>query len=133
MRVMRELKKIGLLSLVFALVLACNTKSKEEHDGHNHEEGVYYTCSMDPQVKEDKPGKCPICHMELTPMKNDDGASNEISLSDQQIKFREYHYGDYRRFAKQSGRKLYRCFNHQSGAIEKHFFESDGAYRKIIF
>lgn len=86
MRVMRELKKIGLLSLVFALVLACNTKSKEEHDGHNHEEGVYYTCSMDPQVKEDKPGKCPICHMELTPMKNDDGASNEISLSDQQIK-----------------------------------------------
>ena len=86
MRVMRELKKIGLLLLVFTLVLACNTKSKEEHDGHNHEEGVYYTCSMDPQVKEDKPGKCPICHMELTPMKNDDGASNEISLSDQQIK-----------------------------------------------
>lgn len=86
MRVMRELKKIGLLLVVFTLVLACNTKSKEEHDGHNHEEGVYYTCSMDPQVKEDKPGKCPICHMELTPMKNDDGASNEISLSDQQIK-----------------------------------------------
>lgn len=86
MRVMRELKKIGLLLLVFTLVLACNTKSKEEHDGHDHEEGVYYTCSMDPQVKEDKPGKCPICHMELTPMKNDDGASNEISLSDQQIK-----------------------------------------------
>lgn len=86
MRVMRELKKIGLLLLVFALVLACNTKSKEEHPGHEHEEGVYYSCSMDPQVKEDKPGKCPICHMELTPMKNDDGVSNEISLSNQQIK-----------------------------------------------
>lgn len=83
---MRELKKIGLLLLVFALVLACNTKSKEEHPGHEHEEGVYYSCSMDPQVKEDKPGKCPICHMELTPMKNDDGVSNEISLSNQQIK-----------------------------------------------
>lgn len=83
---MKELKKIGLLLLLFTLVLACNTKSKEEHDGHDHEEGVYYTCSMDPQVKEDKPGKCPICHMKLTPMKNDDGASNEISLSDQQIK-----------------------------------------------
>ncbi len=86
MRIMKELKKIGLLLLLFTLVLACNTKSKEEHDGHDHEEGVYYTCSMDPQVKEDKPGKCPICHMKLTPMKNDDGASNEISLSDQQIK-----------------------------------------------
>lgn len=83
---MKKLKKIGLLLLAFTLVLACNTKSKEEHEGHDHEEDVYYSCSMDPQVKEDKPGKCPICHMELTPMKNDDGASNEISLSDQQIK-----------------------------------------------
>jgi Cu(I)/Ag(I) efflux system membrane fusion protein len=41
---------------------------------------------MDPQVKEDKPGKCPICHMDLTPMKKDNSASNEIKLSDQQIK-----------------------------------------------
>lgn len=40
---------------------------------------------MDPQVKEDKPGKCPICHMELTLMKNDDSGENEISLSKQQI------------------------------------------------
>ncbi len=83
---MRELKKIGLLLLVFALVLACNTKSKEEHSGHEHEEEVYYTCSMDPQVKEDKPGKCPICQMELTPMKKDKEVSNEISLSNQQIR-----------------------------------------------
>jgi Cu(I)/Ag(I) efflux system membrane fusion protein len=40
---------------------------------------------MDPQVKEDKPGKCPICHMELTPIKQDDTEANEISLSKQQI------------------------------------------------
>jgi Cu(I)/Ag(I) efflux system membrane fusion protein len=40
---------------------------------------------MDPQVKEDKPGKCPICHMELTPIKSDDTAANEISLSKQQL------------------------------------------------
>ncbi len=26
----------------------------------------YYTCSMHPSVKESKPGKCPICHMNLT-------------------------------------------------------------------
>lgn len=83
---MKELKKIGFLLLVFALVLACNTKNKEEHSGHEHEEEVYYTCSMDPQVKEDKPGKCPICQMELTPMKKDKEMSNEISLSNQQIR-----------------------------------------------
>jgi Cu(I)/Ag(I) efflux system membrane fusion protein len=40
---------------------------------------------MDPQIKEDKPGKCPICHMELTPIKLDDTEVNEISLSNQQI------------------------------------------------
>ena len=26
---------------------------------------TYYTCIMDPQVKKDKPGKCPVCGMEL--------------------------------------------------------------------
>jgi Cu(I)/Ag(I) efflux system membrane fusion protein len=40
---------------------------------------------MDPQVKEDKPGKCPICHMELTAIKHNDTEANEISLSKQQI------------------------------------------------
>lgn len=77
-------KKIILL-LIFQVFMACNTKSKEDHSGHNQKETTFYTCSMDPQVKEDKPGKCPICHMELTPIKNNDTAVNEISLSQQQI------------------------------------------------
>lgn len=47
---------------------------------------IYYTCSMDPQVIEYKPGKCPICHMELTPVKKSNGESkDEILLSEQQI------------------------------------------------
>ena len=42
---------------------------------------------MDPQVVESKPGKCPICHMELLPanksieQKND----NELALSPEQM------------------------------------------------
>ena len=68
------------------VMVACNTKNKEDHSKHNKTEATtFYTCSMDPQVKEDKPGKCPICHMELTPIKQDDTESNEISLSKQQI------------------------------------------------
>jgi Cu(I)/Ag(I) efflux system membrane fusion protein len=39
---------------------------------------------MDPQIKEDKPGKCPICHMDLTPIKNNLNFWN--NKSDQQIK-----------------------------------------------
>lgn len=67
-------------------MVACNTKDKEDHSKHYKSAATtFYTCSMDPQVKEDKPGKCPICQMELTPIKQDDTETNEISLSKQQI------------------------------------------------
>ena len=72
--------------LLFMVVLACTTKNKEDHSGHAMgKETTFYTCSMDPQIKEDKPGKCPICHMPLTPIKSSDTNANEISLSKQQI------------------------------------------------
>lgn len=74
------------LPLLLLVFVACNTKNKEDHGGHDKsKETTFYTCSMDPQVKEDQPGKCPICHMELTPMQHDDSESGEISLSKQQI------------------------------------------------
>lgn len=81
---MKTIKNIVVLLVFFSLLIACNTKNKEDHS--KHKDTTYYTCSMDPQVKEDKPGKCPICHMELTPMKNSDSQLNEISLSKQQIR-----------------------------------------------
>jgi len=74
--------------MIFILFSACNTKNKD-HGDHQMESKVYYTCSMDPQIKEDKPGKCPICHMELISVKVDQSSSNnsnEIKLSNQQIK-----------------------------------------------
>ena len=81
---MKLIKKISILFIVFTTLIACNTKNKEDHS--KHATSVYYTCAMDPQIKENKPGKCPICHMELTPIKNDESAANEIALSEQQIK-----------------------------------------------
>lgn len=44
--------------------------SIEEHvsETHTDEEGnIVYTCSMHPQVREEEPGDCPICGMELIP------------------------------------------------------------------
>ncbi|WP_338408706.1 efflux RND transporter periplasmic adaptor subunit [uncultured Flavobacterium sp.] len=79
------MKKI-FLSLIVLVFLACNTKKSEDKNGHKIKETTFYTCSMDPQVKEDKPGKCPICHMDLTPIKHSDNNAGEISLSDQQIR-----------------------------------------------
>lgn len=80
---MKKVKKVSLLFLLMTAFIACNTKNKNEDIDHQHQ--TFYTCSMDPQVKEDKPGKCPICHMELTPIQHNDTESNEISLSKQQI------------------------------------------------
>ncbi len=38
--------------------------------GHAGEEKAptVWTCSMHPQIRSDKPGKCPICHMDLIPV-----------------------------------------------------------------
>ena len=42
----------------------------EGHEGHNHssEDPATWTCSMHPQIKQDKPGQCPICAMDLIPV-----------------------------------------------------------------
>ncbi|MDR1763523.1 MAG: efflux RND transporter periplasmic adaptor subunit [Dysgonamonadaceae bacterium] len=64
--------------------------------GHNHAEGTaenavatIWTCSMHPQIRQDKPGKCPICAMDLIPLKPHSSLENAdpdvISMSDEAI------------------------------------------------
>lgn len=57
------MKFLALLTLLS--LSSCFTES-ETISQKTEQEVVYYTCSMHPQVREDKPGKCPICHMNLT-------------------------------------------------------------------
>jgi Cu(I)/Ag(I) efflux system membrane fusion protein len=47
----------------------------DEHAGHDHEtmdegsgEAQVWTCSMHPQVRQDGPGDCPLCGMDLIPL-----------------------------------------------------------------
>lgn len=71
---------IFLLTILF--LAACKGKKITA----DKKQDIYYTCSMDPQVIEYKPGKCPICHMELTQVKKTNGEDkDEIHLSEQQI------------------------------------------------
>jgi Cu(I)/Ag(I) efflux system membrane fusion protein len=83
---MNSLLKISLLSpilLILILLVSCKTGTKNTAKS---DPDVYYTCSMDPQVVESKPGKCPICHMELTAVrKNRQQNPDEIKLSPEQI------------------------------------------------
>jgi Cu(I)/Ag(I) efflux system membrane fusion protein len=72
-----------LVIILLGLFVFSSCKSKKENTVHADE---YYTCSMHPQVMQDKPGLCPICHMELIVVKRSNTAADEISLNDEQIR-----------------------------------------------
>ena len=60
-----------LLTMLAAINLAFGSESKtpdhDHHDNHQkqHTSEAYYTCSMHPQIKESRSGRCPICSMAL--------------------------------------------------------------------
>ena len=47
-----------------------NGETADAHEGHDHEseDPTTWTCSMHPQIKQEKPGDCPICGMDLIPL-----------------------------------------------------------------
>ena len=70
-----------IIAIALLSFISCKNKTDIPQDPD-----TYYTCSMDPQVVEYKPGKCPICKMDLTPVKKKNGESkDELQLSEQQI------------------------------------------------
>ncbi len=70
--------------------------SEESHSEHNLEinanaEETIYTCSMHPQIKQNEPGLCPICAMDLVPItalhvEGDDIDPNEIQMTESAMK-----------------------------------------------
>ncbi len=50
-----------------------------------------WTCSMHPQIRQPKPGKCPICFMDLIPVATEDGVVGErqITFSQEALKLME--------------------------------------------
>jgi RND family efflux transporter MFP subunit len=44
-------------------------------DGDGHGDGLW-TCGMHPEVIQEEPGICPICHMDLTPLRMDDSSDD---------------------------------------------------------
>lgn len=67
-----------LLFLVVGSILAMSAISCQKNtskidpktDVQAENVGVYYTCTMHPEVHSDKPGKCPKCGMELVEVKS---------------------------------------------------------------
>ncbi|MFA8450249.1 MAG: efflux RND transporter periplasmic adaptor subunit [Bacteroidales bacterium] len=51
-----------------------------EHHNHDHksEDPTTWTCSMHPHIKQDSPGECPICGMDLIPLTTIDTEDSDI-------------------------------------------------------
>lgn len=51
------------------LLFHSSPAAKEEHNhSESEKKSEIWTCSMHPEIKKDKPGKCPLCAMDLTLM-----------------------------------------------------------------
>ena len=98
----KENYKLVLGTLVVGLLLgwvffhSSGTNGNKEtgiHEEHSHAqaEPTAWTCSMHPQIKQDKPGLCPICAMDLIPLSSnssggEDADPNEIAMTESAAK-----------------------------------------------
>ncbi len=91
-----KVAKFGLFAvlLIAAFVLGSMLRSSEPSTenivSHNHpemgEQSTIWTCSMHPQIRQPKPGKCPICFMDLIPISETDIGELQIEFSQAAIK-----------------------------------------------
>ncbi|MFL5729224.1 MAG: efflux RND transporter periplasmic adaptor subunit [Cytophagaceae bacterium] len=120
---------IVLISAVF--LFAC--KKREEATESN----VFYTCSMDPQVMEKKPGLCPICKMNLTKTVVSVDDDHSLKLSEGQIKLAGIRVEELKNGMASEGismrgvvapdeRRTQTISSRVSGRIEKLYFKNEG-------
>jgi len=61
-----------------------NSQHDQEHDKTEINGETVWTCSMHPQIRQNEPGDCPICGMDLIPLEDDQNAAIDpkaISMS----------------------------------------------------
>ena len=96
------LKIIIILIIIAAFVIGYAVRgfrvSTPPDTGHDHvseagqsEDPQWWTCSMHPQIRQPKEGKCPICFMDLIPVTSEGGdiGERQISFSQAAIKLME--------------------------------------------
>jgi Cu(I)/Ag(I) efflux system membrane fusion protein len=90
-----KLKTAAMILLVFFVGYLVRgwTVSKQPSTGHMQtaqDKQQIWTCSMHPQIRQPKPGKCPICFMDLVPVEGSGQVgSREISFSEDALKLME--------------------------------------------
>lgn len=83
----RKKQIVFIVLAVFVLMwIGSGLLSGNEHDNHNRtslkEQNIkYWTCSMHPHIKLSKSGQCPICGMDLIPVRENGGAADDSAVS----------------------------------------------------
>ncbi len=98
-KLVRNRYSIPVLALIIGLILGAwlvsgntekNTIPRQSTQKDEHEKHQIWTCSMHPQIRQDAPGQCPICGMDLIPLKQEKATGqpdpNAVALSDEAIK-----------------------------------------------
>jgi uncharacterized paraquat-inducible protein A len=69
---------IAIMIIALTAISCSNSKKKTNESTQTHQHEVtQYTCSMHPEVIEDKPGNCPKCGMELIVKETDEHEGHE--------------------------------------------------------
>jgi Cu(I)/Ag(I) efflux system membrane fusion protein len=79
----RTLVRFFLYAALLPLLILAACKNKKPVEATKAD--TYYTCSMHPQIMQEKPGTCPICHMDLIAVNKSNETRDEIMLSNEQI------------------------------------------------
>lgn len=68
-------------------IVALFNKEETTNATETSAEPIVWTCSMHPEIKQEEPGLCPLCNMDLTPMEEDIGGADTdmFQLSDRAL------------------------------------------------
>lgn len=84
MKILNNKYVIIILALIVGLLLGKlffsnpQKEDKADHSQHEVKKDQIWTCAMHPQVRQNEPGKCPICGMELIPL--DEVGDNPLNM-----------------------------------------------------
>ena len=135
-------------ALVFSSSSGSDQKSVAQNEPHVHdtsaaagEEETVWTCSMHPQVRQDEPGDCPICGMELIPAEETEqsGGPAELKMTEEAVQLANIQttrvvktnpVKEIRLTGKVEvdERRIYAQPSHFPGRIEKLYVEFQGEY-----
>jgi len=71
-----------ILGFLLGLLIFGGSNSETNMDEHQHVEtsAQEWTCSMHPSVRQNEPGQCPICGMDLVPVNTETGDNNPLEI-----------------------------------------------------